>query len=123
MSDQGPFEIPQNMRELAEQSLEQAKTAYNQFMETSRNAQEVLEQSSDTMTSSAKEVQQKAIEYAEANMQAGFDLANKLVLAKDMMEALQIQSTYTRQQMESYTRQVQELSSLMASAAKKAQPK
>ena len=39
------------------------------------------------------------------------------------MEALQIQSTYTRQQMESYTRQVQELSSLMASAAKKAQPK
>ncbi|MCG8561092.1 MAG: phasin [Hyphomicrobiales bacterium] len=123
MSDQGPFEIPQNMRELAEQSLEQAKTAYNQFMETSRNAQEVLEQSSDTMTSSAKEVQQKAIEYAESNMQAGFDLANKLVLAKDMMEALQIQSTYTRQQMESYTRQVQELSSLMASAAKKAQPK
>lgn len=123
MSDQGPFEIPQNMRELAEQSLEQAKTAYNQFMESSRNAQEVLEQSSDTMTSSAKEVQQKAIEYAESNMQAGFDLANKLVLAKDMMEALQIQSTYTRQQMESYTRQVQELSSLMASAAKKAQPK
>ena len=123
MSDQGPFEIPQNMRELAEQSLEQAKTAYNQFMESSRNAQEMLEQSSDTMTSSAKEVQQKAIEYAESNMQAGFDLANKLVLAKDMMEALQIQSTYTRQQMESYTRQVQELSSLMASAAKKAQPK
>ena len=123
MTDQGPFEIPQNMRELAEQSLEQAKTAYNQFMESSRNAQEMLEQSSDTMTSSAKEVQQKAIEYAESNMQAGFDLANKLVLAKDMMEALQIQSTYTRQQMESYTRQVQELSSLMASAAKKAQPK
>ena len=123
MSDQGPFEIPQNMRELAEQSLEQAKKAYNQFMETSRNAQDLLEQSSDTMTSSAKEVQQKAIEYAESNMQAGFDLANKLVLAKDMMEALQIQSTYTRQQMEAYTRQVQELSNLMASAAKKAQPK
>ena len=123
MSDKGPFDIPQPMRELAEQSLEQAKKAYNQFMETSRNAQDMLEQSSDTMTSSAKEVQQKAIEYAESNMQAGFDLANKLVLAKDMMEALQIQSTYTRQQMESYTRQVQELSSLMASAAKKAQPK
>ncbi|MGI9384664.1 MAG: phasin [Methyloligellaceae bacterium] len=123
MSDKGPFEIPQPMRELAEQSLEQAKQAYNQFMETSRNAQDTLEQSSDTMTSSAKEVQQKAIEYAESNMQAGFDLANKLVLAKDMMEALQIQSTYTRQQMESYTRQVQELSNLMASAAKKAQPK
>ncbi len=123
MSDKSPFEMPQPMRQMAEQSLEQAKQAYNQFMEANRKAQDMVEQSSDTMTSSAKEVQKKAIEYAEANMQAGFDLANKLVLAKDMMEALQIQGTYTRQQMEAYTRQVQELTGLMSEAAKKTQPK
>ena len=123
MSDKSPFEMPQAMRQMAEQSLEQAKQAYNQVMDASRKAQDMIEQSSDTMTSSAKEVQKRAIEYAESNMRAGFDLANKLVLAKDMMEALQIQGTYTRQQMEAYTRQVQELAGLMTEAAKKSKPK
>lgn len=122
MTDKSSFDIPQPVREMAETSLEQAKDAYGQFMEASRKAQEMLAQSSDAMTAGTKEVQQTAVKYAEENMKAGFNLADQLVKATDFQQALEIQSSFARNQMEAYSRQAEELTKLMAETAKKTQP-
>lgn len=122
--NKGPeFEIPQTMRDLAEQSVEQAQDAYNRFMDAARGASDMVSQSSSAMTTGAKDVQEKAMKFIEKNMEANFKHAEDMVKAKDLKEALEIQSEFARKQMETYAEQAQSLSELMTKAAQKAQPK
>ena len=58
MSDKS-FEIPGSMRDMAEQSVGQAKSAYDQFMDATRKAQEMVEQSSGSMLANAKDIQKR----------------------------------------------------------------
>lgn len=115
------FEVPDSMRDMAEQSVNQAKSAYDQFVDATKKAQEMAEQASGTMLDSTKEIQAKAAAFTAKNMQAGFDLANKLVTAKDFKDAIEIQSAFAQKQMETYSAQAQELTAMMTEATKKAQ--
>lgn len=116
------FEIPANVREAIAKSVEQAKDAYVRLTDASRQAQELVAKSTSAMTSGAKELQEKAIQYTEANVSASFEAATRLVNAKDIKEALEIQGQFARRQVETYTQQAQEMSRLVAQAAQKAQP-
>lgn len=105
MNDAMNFEIPASVRQLAEKSVEQSKQAYDRLMEAARQAQGMFVNSGEVMGSGTKEIQDKAMQYAEANIQAGFDVAERLVKARDLKEIMDIQTTYARQQMENYTKQ------------------
>ena len=76
--------------------------------------------SSDTVTSGFKAVQERAIQFAKENAEAGFALANELTKAKELQDVLRLQSSFTQKRMESYARQAQELGRLMAEAARSA---
>ncbi|MEM7619829.1 MAG: phasin family protein [Pseudomonadota bacterium] len=112
------FEIPPQLREFAQKSVNQSQEAYNKLLEASKDAQEVINKSSDAMTTGVKDIQEKAMTFATHNMQANFDLADQLIKAKDMQQALEIQSEFAKQQMEAYAEQTQELSELVAKTAK-----
>jgi phasin len=116
------FEIPASVRDLASKSVDQAREAYNRVLEAARQAHDVVMKSSDVITSGAREINQKAVKYTEANLQANFDLAQRLVQAKDIKEALDIQNQFARQQMETFAHQAQELTRLVAQSAQKAAP-
>ena len=116
------FEIPSTVRDLASKSVDQAREAYNRFLEAARQAHDVVMKSSDVITSGAREINQKAVKYTEANLQANFELAQRLVHAKDIKEALDIQNQFARQQMETFAQQAQELTSLVAQSAQNAAP-
>jgi phasin len=116
------FEIPSTVRDLASKSVDQAREAYNRFLEAARQAHDVVMKSSDVITSGAREINQKAVKYTEANLQANFELAQRLVHAKDIKEALDIQNQFARQQMETFAHQAQELTRLVAQSAQKAAP-
>jgi phasin len=122
MTQQIDFEIPSSVRDLASKSVEQAREAYNRFLEASRQAHDVVSKSTDVIASGAREINEKAVKYTEANLQANFELAQRLVHAKDLKEALDIQSQFARQQMETFAQQAQELSRLIAQSAQKANP-
>ena len=119
----GEFEIPQHMRDMAEKSVEKAQEAFGNFLDATKKAQTVVNKSSDAITSGTKELNQKAIEYTTENMQANFDLAENLVKAKDLKEAIEIQNEFARQQMEKYAQQAQELTSMATELVQKSQPK
>jgi phasin len=110
------------VRDLASKSVDQAREAYNRFLEAARQAHDVVMKSSDVITSGAREINQKAVKYTEANLQANFELAQRLVHAKDIKEALDIQNQFARQQMETFAQQAQELTRLVAQSAQKAAP-
>ena len=116
------FEIPASVRDLAAKSVDQTREAYNRFVEAARQAHDVVLKSSEVIAAGAREINDKAIKYTEANLQANFDFAQRIVHAKDIKEALDIQSQFARQQLETFTHQAQELTRLVAQSAQKAAP-
>lgn len=115
------FEIPEAVRELAERNVEQARAAYSQFLDMARQAQELVTKSSDAMAQSSREIQAKALRYAEQNMAANFAFASELARARDLKEYVEIQSRYAQRQMQTYSQQAQELGRMLAEVAQKVQ--
>jgi phasin len=115
---QNPFEIPQALRDLAEKNVEQARTAYGQFMDAMTQAMGMWAKAvpGNQMTSGFQAVQDRATKFAKDNAEAGFALARDLASAKDVQEVLALQSRYAQTQMQAYASQAQELARLMTEA-------
>ena len=122
MNNPANVEVPETFRKLAEQNVSQARKAYEQFMTMARQAQDMMNQSSGAMTDAAREVQSKALGYAEKNMEAGFAFVGELARAKDLKDFLEIQSKHTQKSMQTYKEQAEELGRLIAEASKKSRP-
>ena len=103
------FQVPPEMRALAEKSVEQAKQAIEGFMAAAHNTVSVIEGQAETARKGAKDVGQKAMGFAERNIASSFDFAQKLVRAKDMQEMLELQASYIRTQMQVLGEQAKEL--------------
>ena len=125
MADDQPFEIPQQLRELAERNVEQARAAYGQFIDAIAQAMGLWATTmpSNEMTSAVKAVQDRTIEFAKQNGVAYFALASELAEAKDIQDAFAIQSRYAQTQMQTYALQAQEFGRLLADAAQRMQPR
>ena len=123
MPQMPPMEIPEPVRQLVERNVEQSRSAYMQFADMAKRAQQMVATSSGTMTQAALDIQTKALRFAEQNVEAGFNFASELARARDMKEYLEIQSKHAQRQMQAYANQAQELGRLMTDAAQKAQPK
>ena len=118
-----PFEIPQQLRELTERNVEQARVIYGQFMDamTQATGMWLNAMPSNEITSRFEAVQKKAIRFAKQNAEAGFALANELANAQDIQDVLAIQSRYAQTQMQNYALQAQELGRFMMEAAQSMQ--
>jgi phasin len=122
MHDAPQLEIPEAVRELAERNVEQARSAYNQFMDMARKAQDAVTKSQGAMAAGALDIQARSLKYAEQNINASFNFAADLARARDLKEYLEIQTRYAQKQMQDYAKQAQELGALMAEAAQRAKP-
>lgn len=123
MIDKPALEIPQAVRDMAEKNIEQARSAYSQFLQMAQKAQGMMAQSSGAMADAAREVQQRSMRFAEENIEQSFRFASDLARARDVKEYLEVQTRYAQRQMQAYTEQARELGELMTEAARKGQPK
>ena len=110
------YEIPPEMRDFAEKSVEQARKAIDGFIGAAKKTADTLESSATTVQANAKDVSRKTFSYAEQNIAAAFDLAQRLVRAKDMQEAMQIQAEYVRSQFAAMQAQMKEFGSAAQAA-------
>jgi phasin len=124
MAETKQTEIPKEMRDLAVQNIDQARAAFQQLMDAAANAQEMIKKviPSNPVAQGLSEVQERAMRFTQQNLDASFSLAHELAKAKDLTEALQIQSRYAQLQMHAYALQAQELGTLVNAAAQKAKP-
>ena len=111
---QKPFEIPQQLRRLAEENVEQARQLYLQFVDRVTQAMAVWSASS---TPQFHQVRERASEFAKENADAAFALAKEVSQAKDLQELLSLQTRYVQSQMRWYADQTQEFSQLLVRAA------
>jgi phasin len=122
MSDEGRdrFEIPKEMRSMAEAGFEQARKAFEGFISSAQQTANTIESRRDTMRSGAKDVSNKAMAFAQANVQASLDYAQKVVSAKDLGEVMRLHSEYVQSQMRTLAEQASEMGQIMSRAAMEA---
>ena len=108
-----PFEIPNELRDFAERSVEQARKAFEGFLTVAQRASGVAGDATNTSQSGAKSVSAHVLAFTEQNVNAAFDLAHKLVKAKDPQEALALQSEYMKAQLAALQSQAKELSAII----------
>jgi len=89
-------EQAEKMREMAQTTLDKAKDAVSKYMAESQKLREKADSGVRATYSTAKEMNDKAVAFAEANVAAGFDLAQKLLHAKDPQEMGAIYQTISK---------------------------
>src|ERR1700686_2193340 len=70
-----PFEVPNEMRDFAERSVEQARKAFEGFLTVAQRASGVAGEAAKTSQGGAKSVSAHVLSYTERNVNAAFDLA------------------------------------------------
>lgn len=114
------FEIPQEMRAFAEKSVEQAKTAFDNYMNQATKAMGAVESQTDAATSGARDVGRQALGFAEENVAAAFAFAEKLVKARDPEEIMRLQSEFAKETMQKLSEQTKAMGEQMQTAAREA---
>lgn len=113
----GAFEIPPEMRNVAEQSVVQARQAFDGFMSAAQKAVAKLEEQTSAAQAGAKGASQKVVSYAERNIAASFDFAQRLAQAKDLQEMMKLQQEFAQAQMAALTEQAKDLGQAATKAA------
>jgi hypothetical protein len=106
-------EQTEKMREMAQATLDKAKDAVSKYMAESQKLREKADSGVRATYSTAKEMNEKAVAFAEANVNAGFELAQRLLQAKDPQEMGSIYQNHLKEQMEKMNEQFRELGSAM----------
>jgi phasin len=111
------FEIPAEMRQMAEQSVEQARKAFDSFIAAAEEAVSRFGGQAAIAQAGARDVGKKAMTFAEQNVASSFAFAQKLVRARDVQEILRLHSEFIREQMDSLSNQAKELGDVASKAA------
>ena len=114
MMDQNmKMQVPAQVREFAENSVDQAEKAISSFMESASKSVAMVP---GPMTDVAKQT----LAITEANLKASFEHARNLMKAKDIDEVMKLQSEFMRKQFGTVTEQFQRMTGGTASAGKEA---
>lgn len=107
-------EPAEKMREIAQTTLDKAKDAVSKYIAETQKIREKTDSGVRATYSGVKEINDKAVAYAEANVAAGFELAQKLLQAKDPQEMGTIYQNHLKEQMEKMNAQFREFGSLIS---------
>jgi phasin len=123
MDHMKPFEVPADMRKFAEQSVEQARQAFDRFISAAHGAVAEFEGRAQTARTGAMDVGGRAMSFAERNMAASFEFAQQLVKARNVEEVIRLQTDYVKAQVQALNEQTKELADAAARVAKDATSK
>ena len=115
------YQVPAEMRDFAEKSVDQARKAFEGFMGAAHKAVGSMDAAGNPVAASAKGVSEKAMSYTQTNVNAAFDLAQKMVKAKDLNEVMALQAEYVKSQMVAIQSQAKDMgAAIQSSVAPKA---
>jgi phasin len=111
------FEIPADMRAVAEKSVEQAKQAFDIFISAAQHAVSTAENQAASVQAGAKDVGELAMGFAERNIASSFEFAQQLLQAKDPKDGMALHADYVNSQFAALTEQGKELGERLAKMA------
>ncbi len=107
------LEVPAELRDLAEKTVDQAEKAFGMFFEAANR-------SIVSVPAPGAEMAKQALSLTEQNVKATFEHARKLVHATDLQEAMRIQSEFLKSQFTNAGEHMRQITGGMMTAAKDA---
>jgi phasin len=107
------LEVPAELRDLAEKTIEQAEKAFGMFFDAANK-------SIASIPTPGTEMSKQALSLTEQNIKAAFEHARKLVHATDLQEAMRIQSEFLKSQFTNAGEHMRQITGSVMSAAKDA---
>jgi phasin len=105
------LEVPTELRDLAEKTIEQAEKAFGMFFEAANK-------SITSIPNPGTEMSKQALSLTQQNIKAAFEHARKLVHATDLQEAMRIQSEFLKSQFTNAGEHMRQITGGMISSAK-----
>ena len=102
----------ESVRAAAEKSLTDARTQYDSMKTVTEDNSKALSASLEAATKGFSEMNAKAIAAIQNNTNAAFEFVSALFSAKTLSEALEIQTSHARKQVEAATAQSKEFAEL-----------
>jgi phasin len=102
VEQQFKLEVPAQIRQVAEKTIDQAERGFSSFINAANK-------SVSMMPNPTTDTSLKALSLTEENMKAVFDHAKKLLQAKDLQEAMLLQSEFLKAQYAAATQQLSEM--------------
>jgi phasin len=112
------FEVPNEMRDFAARSVEQARRAFDSFVGATQQAAGQAQEAGKSMQQQAADATKQVVGFAEQNVKAAFDHAQSLVQAKGMDEVMKLQSGYLKDQIAAMQTQLKAMGETVQKAAK-----
>jgi phasin len=112
-----PFEVPEQMRAFAEKGVSQARDSYAKFKDVAETHNGTIEAVFTTASKGASEYSAKLMEIMKTNTTASLDFAQELFGVKTPSEAMELWTTHTRKQLETFAAQAKELTELTQKVA------
>ncbi|KUM24141.1 phasin [Mesorhizobium loti] len=105
------------LRAVAEKSVEQSKEALAKFQSGAEDAQKALESTAETAKSVGNELSLKIIAALRANAEADFSHLEALVRAKSLSDVFDLQTAFLRKRVDMGVEQAKEIQELTTKAA------
>ena len=100
------------MRAFAEKGVSQARDSYAKFKDAAETHNGTIEAVFTSANKGASEYSAKLMEIMKANTTTSLDFAQELFGVKSPSEAMELWTSHTRKQLETYTAQAKELAEL-----------
>jgi phasin len=112
-----PFEVPEQMRALAEKGVSQARDNYAKFKDVAESQNSTIEAVFASASKGASEFSAKLMEATKANTTATLDFAQELIGVKTPSEAMELWTAFARKRFEAFTAYSKELAELSQKVA------
>jgi phasin len=110
--------LPPEMRAFAEQGVQNAQKAFDQFMSATQRAVSAFEGQATSTHSNVRGLHHKVLDFSQRNIAAAFDFAQRLLHAKDGEEVVRLHAEFVKAQVQALTEQARELTQHAASTSK-----
>jgi phasin len=117
------IEITPEMRAFAERGVEQARKAFQTYIDAATKALSTAEGSADAVQSGARELGRTVMGFTEDNVAATFNFVERLVKARDPAEIMRLQAEFAQTQMKTFGEQAKALGETASRATTEATAK
>jgi hypothetical protein len=107
-------QVPATLRDLAEKNVSQTRALYERSKDAVQSVLVSWNKSFSAVNQGAVALNLKLIGMTERNISTGFDLAMNLAGAKNVAEAVEMQSAYWRKQLSELRAQAEEVETLLS---------
>jgi hypothetical protein len=111
------FEIPTEMRVVAQRSIEQARLAFDNYMRMTWNASSTLQVQVEANQIDVQAVRNKTMNFIVKNMTLSFEFCQRLSQVKEAGELLRLVNDFLKSQMETLNEQMIDLSMTLTKVA------